>query len=511
VSEQLKRLIQLQDDIHGAYGVWGADDLAEACTAAAEVPGFGGNPAALHQIAANYDQVWRTAQQGYIVVHAMWQRGISRVWAGDTHVSANNSLRALTDDLSRGLESIRALTERLRAHATYLESSLQSDAAYASQLREVAAQAAKLTVLGFAPNPMTWDGDEMRAAHAAGRYAVDGRVDCHVGMRNAGEDFADFAHDLAARARAGRLSRSPLSALDELVIAEAGLDLGHEAVLTAAMNDRAAAALTAMNDADRRRMTGLLAGAASAEQRAYLLKTLAAGYSVTDVARLNAMIAAHGGEPAWLDEHLSPLAMDGGVGGANAFEGAAWAQGAHPTCVAASTVAARAEVDPVYALQLTSGGHPDDPASDNPQAFAQRLLDEQYRVYDGGRHWYENWGQDGMNRDQSTAVANEEIAPHTGVRYENVEMDDAEARRSAVHSIARAVDDGYPVPISTREAGEGHQMMAIGHVGDQIQIYNPWGYTYWVSEADFVAGHIDAVDPELPGTPYAMRLPAGVR
>jgi hypothetical protein len=92
-----------------------------------------------------------------------------------------------------------------------------------------------------------------------------------------------------------------------------------------------------------------------------------------------------------------------------------------------------------------------------------------------------------------------------------VDLEDAEARRSAVHSIARAVDDGYPVPISTREAGDGHQMMAIGHVGDQIQIYNPWGYTYWVSEADFVAGHIDAVDPELPGTPYAMRLPAGVR
>ena len=511
MSEQLKRLTQLQDDIHGAYGVWGADELAQACAAAAEVPGFGGNPAALHQIAANYEQVRRTAQQGYIVIHGMWQRGISQVWAGDTHVSANDSLRALADDLSRGLETIRALAERLHAHATYLESNLQSDLSYASHLREVAAQAAKLTVLGFAPNLMTWDGDEMRAAHAAGMYAVDGRVDCHVGMRNAGEDFADFANDLAAQARAGRLSGSPLSALDELVIAEAGLGIGHEGVLTPAMDDRAAAALTAMSDPDRRRMTGLLAGGASPEQRAYLMKTLAAGYSVEDVARLNAMIAGHGGEPAWLDQHLSPLAMDSGQAGFNTFQGARWTQGDHPTCVAASTVAARAEVDPVYALQLTSGGHPGDPASDNPQAFAQRLLDEQYRVYDGGRHWYENWGQDGMNVDQSATVANEEIAPHTGVRYENVTMDDAEARRSAVHSIARAVDEGYPVPLSTHEDGEGHQMMVIGHSGDQIQIYNPWGYTYWVSETDFVAGHIDAVDPQLPGTPYAMRLPAGAR
>jgi hypothetical protein len=518
MTDQLKRLEQLQDDIHSAYGMWGADDLAQACAAAAEVPGFGGNPETVRQIAANCDSVFRTAQQGYHVIFPMQRRGIDQVWTGDTKVSANDALRALMDDLCRGLETFRWMRDRLTEYASWLERSLASDAGDAERLRSVAAEAGKLTMMGFAPNPTTYDGDVMRELHTDGMAAIDGRVATHISMRSAGEDFTTWAHDLAAHARGGRLSGSPLSALDELVIAEAGMNVNtdHEAVLTAAMDDRAAAALSRMNDADRRRMIELLGGSVSPEQRAYLLKTLAAGYSVDDVARLNAMIAAHGADPTWLDQHLSPLAMDGTLAqgmAPNSLGNSPWSQGQHPTCVASSTVAARAEVDPVYALQLTTGGHPGDPAFENPQAFTDRLRDEQNRVYDEGRHWYENWWNDGMTPDQSADVGNQEIAPHTGMQYDNVKIGDADSRQGVLGSIERAVDDGYPVPLSTHEGDEGHQLMVIGHVNNYLQIYNPWGYTYLVTAEDFVSGHVDRLDPDIPSTPYAVRLPhqAGTR
>jgi hypothetical protein len=114
-----------------------------------------------------------------------------------------------------------------------------------------------------------------------------------------------------------------------------------------------------------------------------------------------------------------------------------------------------------------------------------------------------------MTDDQSDQVADQEIAPRTGAEYHNVELTDSQSRAAVLRSVEHAVDDGYPVPVTTHEHGEGHQMMIIGHTDGQVQIYNPWGYTYWVSESDFVAGKVDGIDADIPSTPTAVRLPQG--
>jgi hypothetical protein len=271
-----------------------------------------------------------------------------------------------------------------------------------------------------------------------------------------------------------------------------------------------------MSDDDRARMTGLLATAASPEHRAYLLKTVAAGYAVAEVAGFDQLIAGHGDDPGWLEEHLSPLAMDATNPARgrrpNHFGAAEWQQGDLPTCVASSTVTARAQVDPLYALGLTTGGHPGDPQFDNPAAFADRLRDEQFRVYDDGRDWWQRlFHSDGMTDEQSETIANEEIAPRTGVRYEDVQTRDPESRATVLPQIERAVDEGRPVPLSVDEGREGHQLMVIGHSGHELQIYNPWGYTYWITEREFTDGHVDGTDPEIPREPTAVRLPVGAR
>jgi hypothetical protein len=516
MSDELDRLQDLQDDIHAAHGVWGANELAAACAAAAAVPTFGGDADELSMIAESCDTVAESVTRALDAVDPLREAGISAVWAGDTHVSASEALRALADDMFRALLAFRALGTQVRQHAERVRDE-PNDRAVAAALAEIGAAAGSMT-WGEMPN-LEYEGEVMRVRHAEAIAAVDGRVGMHIAMRNAAEDFATALHEIETQARTARLSDSPLSAVDEVVIAGAGWTrtmVPRTPVLTPAMDRRAAEALSAMSEDDRERMTGLLATAGSPEHRAYLMKSLAAGYSVAEVAGFDQLLAGHGDDPAWLTEHLDPLSMDveNPTPGKehNAFGSARWAQGNRPTCVAASTVTARAEVDPLYALRLTTGGHPGDPAFDNPAAFADRLREEQEQLYDENRSWFQELiGADGMTSAQSATAANEEIAPHTGAGYSNVKLDDAADREATVQAVERAVDEGYPVPFFTQEKGETHQLMVIGHSGSQLQVYNPWGYTYWITERDFVSGHVDGVDPEIPATPSTIRLPATSR
>ena len=503
--DQLQYLLEVQDDLDAARGEWAADELAEACADAAAVPTFGGDAGELRLIADCCDAVAETVERALAAAEPLRRAGISAVWAGDTHVSAGDALQALTDDMTRALLAFRGIGSQVRRHAEHVGAE-PLDRQNAAALGAIAALSGG-------------GADALRQRHGQAVAAVDDRVGLHIAMRHAAEDLATALHEIGSRARAGRLSDSPLSPVDEVVIAGAawtGTVGPGTPVLTPAMDRRAADALAALNDRDRQRMTGLLATALSPAHRAYLLKTLAAGYPVDEVARFDQLIAGHGDDPGWLDEHLSPLSLDAEEPAPGrepaAFAGAEWEQGRLPTCVAASTVTARAEVDPLYALHLTTGGHPGDPQFDNPAAFADRLRAEQVRVYDDARTWRQRlFRQDGLSDEQSETLANEQIAPRTGERYENVDTRDAGSRAGVLPRIERAVDEGRPVPLSVDEGTEGHQLLVIGHSGHQLQIYNPWGYTYWVTEQEFTGGHLDAVDPDIPREPTAVRLPAEVR
>jgi hypothetical protein len=518
-ADPIDHLAGLQDTIHGAHGVWGAAALARASAEAAAVPGFGGRPEVLQSISDELNEAARMVSGLQPALKSIQALNVDGVWAGAAHNSAADALSALLTDVTRLHAGLNQIVTHLRDHAVTMADALRSDQNGAEGLAEVASVVGPMA-RGQVPNPFAYDGAEMRAAHHDAMATVDLRLAAHIAMRNAAEDYTATMHDLAGQARGWKLDETRpgtgLTSIDAIVLAEAGSQYGGESpILTAAMDTRAADALAAMGDGERGQMMALLAAAQSPEQRAYLLKALAAGYPVDKVSQFNKMIGGHGTDAFWLDQHLSPLQMDGTpkAGRQPALFGlAGWDQGNHPTCVAASTIAARAEIDPLYALQLTTGGHPEDPAADTPQAFTERLRDEQTRVYDDGRGWWQPLiGDEGMTDHQSETVANEQIAPHTGVRYDNVGIGDEQDRASTLPSVERAVDDGYPVPLTTREGDEGHQMVVIGHSGDQLQIYNPWGYTFWVTEDEFVSGHVDGVDPDIPRAPISVRLPAGSR
>jgi hypothetical protein len=317
--------------------------------------------------------------------------------------------------------------------------------------------------------------------------------------------------------RASRFTNPKFSALDRILLADtATASTGpHDGnlILTADASTRAEQRIDRMGAEDRDRLFALLREARSAQERAYLLQALAAGYGVKDVQAFDAKIHNHGGDPLWLQQHLTPISEAAGPDQFHGqrpveFGGRAWTQGSDPTCVAMSTVMARAKVDPLYALRLTTGGHPGDPAYDNGDAFARRLHDEQHRVYDGGRNWAQDlFSQDGMTDGQARDVANEEVASHTDARYHEVTVHSDGDRRGVLPEVEKAVDQGLPVTFSVRDGQGGHEMAIVGHQGGMLEVYNPWGYTVWVSEDDFVNSHLNVVGDGVPATVHAVNVP----
>jgi hypothetical protein len=69
------------------------------------------------------------------------------------------------------------------------------------------------------------------------------------------------------------------------------------------------------------------------------------------------------------------------------------------------------------------------------------------------------------------------------------------------------VAQGRPVPVDVSGEEGAHAMTIIAQEGDMLQVYNPWGSTTWVSEDDFINGHMGkASSNDLPNA-YSVYLP----
>jgi hypothetical protein len=119
--------------------------------------------------------------------------------------------------------------------------------------------------------------------------------------------------------------------------------------LTPAQLLRAAARRDRLTAAQRARLDDVLTTAAPAAQE-YLAEAFAAGHSVPEIAAFATVIAGHG--PLWLRSRLRPIDADDP--GPVRFHGSSINQFDDTTCGSTSVVAARALVDPLYALHLTT-------------------------------------------------------------------------------------------------------------------------------------------------------------
>ena len=429
--------------------------------------------------------------------------GQAAVRAGDAITSLDGALRRAVDALDQGAAALKALSTAL------------TDAQGRDELGRAPLRLAQEILDHLTP---VLDDAALARAHEAASTGVGHLIAAAHMAEEAGELAARQLAELASEAHTAGLTTVALTDLDKVVLTGAavpgppGLD-EFNLILTADATDRASARLDGLAPEERRRFDALLAGSSSVQERAYLMQALAAGHTLAELEAFDRKIHQHGADPNWLRDHLTPGAtVLGPTGGPSrvdvTFDGKQWTQGVRPTCVAGAAVFARARIDPLYALDLTTGGHPDDPQYDSGDAFEARLRDEQQRVYAEGRWFLQDWvGRDGLTDGGTEDVVNAELHDPTGRDYELVDVNSQEDRRETLATVEDTVDRGVPVTFGVRDGTGSHEMVVFGHEGDQLQVYNPWGYTMWVPESAFIDGHLDMVGQQVPATFDDATLP----
>ncbi|MER7581518.1 peptidoglycan-binding protein [Kitasatospora sp. NPDC097691] len=511
-GSQRQQVERLKKTIDESHGMWGAGDLKYAVHDALQLAAPKGDSGKLGELAAAYTTAVGQIDRIQMTVGRVGSQHLPDAWTGQVGEKAAEVVKASADDLTRCRDAL----DKGRLHLTTLATALSEAQALhgqgAAPLSEALSLLHEITVAG-APDLVHWDDDTMHTAHAKAKDGIKSIFDAAVKAENAGRAAARELNALAGKALAGTFKNKGLGAADKLVLVDAAVDGRQEygGILTEANVARAAQIMDGMSDADRARFDRLLAGSKSPEERAYLMKALAAGHGYDEIKAFGDLIHEHGDDPAWLAERISPVQLDAASPdlAPTGYQGVRWDQGNRGTCVPASTVTARAIVDPLFAFQLTTGGHPGDPAYDNGKAAYDRWLSETDRVHDK-RGWWHKW-TDGMLDYESKDVADDEIGTHTGAGYKNVDLDSRDQRQNVLAQIEQKVDEGKPVPISV-DSGHwyqtgSHQMVIIAHRGDLLELYNPWGATVWVSESDFVDNHMQgASDDRFPAV-SSVRMP----
>ncbi|MGX1885085.1 peptidoglycan-binding protein [Streptomyces sp. NPDC055287] len=515
-TDRREKLAGYQRSIAGAGD---KNTLIEAIQNALNVSAPVGSPSTLDDIAKRYAKQADAARDVQDRVEQVALTGLPDAWVGSTGAKAQEVVSAAARAAAQMDEAIRGARRALIFLSDALTTAQSEDKGGREQLREA------LGMLGgedgFFDGMVEKDAEEAERLRARS-IASAGAKTMHAAAEKADDAAREAARDLnkfAAEARAGKMKTDNISAADRLVLADIGV-AGRSAELNELLTpndlERSGQAMERMNARDQAEFERMLAESKSPQERAYLVKALAAGYDLNEVSEFRDKI--HGKDPQWLQQHLTPVIHVDETDTttyAQTFKGGEkWSQEGL-TCVPSTVVTGRAMVDPLYALELTGGpsGQEDDPA-----AFRERLHDEQLRLHeegDGADDYDFPFGSTpaGMDEEGKTTISNNEMSPHTGSEYSYRETGSADARRDVLTDVEKSVAEGKPVPITVEGKDKngdwvGHSMMIVGQEGDMLQIYNPWGTTTWVSEDDFINGHMNkASDSRMPDA-TGVHLPA---
>lgn len=498
------------------------NDLLAAIDEALAVPRPKGDPAAIESAATDYGKAAERCRfEIEEPVEQVAARELKQAWEGMASVTAQQVVAAaaraaeqMTEAFVQGKKALEALADGVRA-------AQKKDGPGRADLRR--ARSILGDEDGFFDNLVEKDAEEQEKerARAIARSGAGTRHEAAVVVDDAARSAARDLNKLASEARAGLLESEGLSPVDRLMLADTAMvdedttAREYNEILSANDLERSGDRLDAMSPADRAEFHRTLDRAASPEERAYLMKALAAGHDMEDLRDFSQKIA--GKDEAWLARHLTPVVTEVDANDDivydkthNSFHGQAWVQGgdgSEASCVSSSTVNARAMVDPVYALELTGGPSGQE---DDPDAFRERLVDEQHRVHDdgdGGRSgWLGNGPPSGMDDEGWSEVADNELNSPTGTDYERQDLSNADDRRGVLPEIEEAVAEGKPVPVKAVGDG-GHALVIVGHENGMLQVHNPWGHTTWISEDDFVNGNMDKASDERFPDAVGVHLP----
>ncbi|WP_158845576.1 hypothetical protein [Streptomyces sp. NRRL WC-3742] len=500
-----QRVEKLKRTIDESHGMWGAGDLKYAVADALRLPPPQGDPGRLDGLAASYSTAADRLDEARTKVAQVATQHLPDAWTGQVGEKAAAVVKASADDLERSRNSFNRARYQLKTLATALREAQTLHGQGDAPLREALSLLHDITV-SDAPDPFHWDDDKMHTAHTRAKEGIKSILDAAVKAENAGRAAARELNSLAGKALAGRFKNKGLSAADKLVITDTTFSYSDTTLLTPNDVTRAGQFMDRMTEAERARLDALLADTKSPAERAYLMKALAAGHDYEEIKAFDDRIRPHADDFDWLSQRISPVQLDAASGGKHdtGYQGVTWDQGNRNSCVAASTVTARAMVDPLFAFQLTTGGHPGDPAYDNGRAARDRWTKESERVYSTREDTDKD---DGMTNPESRQVADDELGRNTGAAYDNRDLHTRDERQAALAEIEKRIDEGKPVPFSCENEHGRHQMVVVARDGDRLEIHNPWGYTIWVNESDFLDNHMQgATDGQYPNL-VSVRMP----
>jgi hypothetical protein len=520
----LSALRGCQSTIDSGWSLALAPVLAIAVDAALAVPAPDGSPETISAQASACSRAGASCRMVTDDLDDVARNKLPAAWRGAVAETAGEAVSALSAESATASAVLIRAGQALAAWAGNLQTAQRNDRSGRAQLESAQRRLGPLRG-AFSGFVEFFDPTDFLIAVEEARAGIASMVDATSRAQSSGQTTAGILNDLADQARAERVDADGLDPVDAVVLAagqNASSDGGGD-ILTEAQLTRASQLMNGMSPAQLAEFDALLAGAKSPEEAAYLMKALAAGNSLAAIAAFDKLIHPYGNDPAWLSQHLAPdLAGDSYDNQDQVY----WApgQGWYDTlsqanvndCAAASTVIAQANLDPVFMLKLTTGDQPGGAGSDSLQSFVNRLHQAYISQYqegqraDGHTLVYPRLNG-GLGSSAENVLANSDLGTATGTPYHLVRLNGSADNAAVLPQIEKAVDSGQPVPINVTDGkGDNHQMVIVGASGDHLEIYNPWGYTEYVTVQQFVSNQLGAATNMQSAMPraYQVELPS---
>lgn len=515
-----------QSTIDSAWSFVAAPLLVASIDQALGVPAPDGSPAVISAQGAAYLKAGATCKQVAQRLNDVARNKLPAAWQGDAAENAGQAVSALSAEATTAGDVLVHAGQVLQSWADNLATAQRDDSSGRDTLKSAKS---RLGPLGgwFSSFIEIGDPAEFAAAVEEARAGIASMVTAASLAQNSGEATAGTLTYLADQARAERVAAGGLDPVDAVVLAGAqnAASDGGGNILSAAELTRVAQLMNGMSAAQQREFEQLLADSKSPQEAAYLMKALAAGNSLSAVEQFDKLIHPYGNDLDWLSQHLAPDLTDGTYNGVGflhwpdlqpGYGYDTYSQKGVGDCVAASTVVALANLDPVFMLNLTTGGQPGVPGADGVWPFVHRLQQVYISNYQTGQRADGDSGvypkvDSGLGSTGENVLANSDLGKATGTPYHYVSLNGTGDNQANLTQIEKAVDSGQPVPIDVTNGNDNHQVVIIGSDGANLEIYNPWGYTTWVSNQQFLSNHLDAVTasqpPPMP-TATGLELPS---
>lgn len=504
--EAAENLIDAASDLQG---------LIAGMDAALAVKAPAGDPDIIATQADTYHHVAQLCQQVEDDELKVKTTSLPASWRGQAAESAAWALGALNVQADGAQQAFAAASKALATWADQLRTAQSQDAQGIDQLGKVITQLSQPDELLF--GTFFFVNPAMREAAASGCHA---RWTAANLAASAADDASTALRPWPDQARAQQIQVPGVNALSAVSLAYNFGGLTPTAEMLASKH------LDAMSAADRSAFEKLVAHASSVGEAHYLWTAASAGYSLGQLKSFDAVIHPHGNDTVWLQNHLDPGLVTPAI--TEFFSGSSrvpisfdnsgvltFAQGNDPTCVAASTVMSRLGADPVLMLGVTTGQGPAAvsasgvKAGDDSQAAvtarAQTLFNQYYaegRAVDDPKilgiiPFQGAEGPGILPGKGGIALDNQLLTPVTGSNYQYHALNDTADRQAALPKIEAALEAGKPVPLSVQPSsgGAGHEMVIEEYQAqnNELEIYNPWGYTQWVTTQQFVDAQLGAV------------------